>query len=451
MRQYNGLMNIHLRAPPTRNHTGTPATTAHPARPTYCAKKMSGLHTPQTQLDPKPRIIEGGPVPAAKPKIPRGFNEMDSAVVGKALKHRMYTSNPRFARAKSLIITGLWRRSAFGGLSKFRVARVFPFSSSLLLFELSFEPSSEPSFELRSEWVVWLVGCDPCETDVRRLAGCDTEAARLFTCRVEDARLLDFKYGPKKFTNAARHARCGYFGPQGSAVIVSTICGIFTGVFSHIRRHLSEVIRDQIIASPNSFDSETRKSPPAEILPFNMFLEFVLVPHIATQLIADHTNGTFLHADNIQTASSEFGDMFNWDLDDEDFQLIEQTNLDAAANRTDNHFANYSFSRSPSVKSLSPPSPPNKKSDAPAPNHAPQAAGPPKTSRKSVFAAVIEPDVTDIELTLDDFPPRGSKTTKSKANTKSEQKTDKKVGNLSLHQLQFSSVHLPIVESILQG
>ncbi|KAJ7939895.1 hypothetical protein B0H13DRAFT_2260964 [Mycena leptocephala] len=83
------------------------------------------------------------------------------------------------------------------------------------------------------------------------------------------------KYGPKKFTNAARHARCGYFGPQGSAVIVSTICRIFTGVFSHIRRHLSEVIRDQITASPNSFDSETRKSPPAEIFPLDMFFEFV--------------------------------------------------------------------------------------------------------------------------------------------------------------------------------
>ena len=89
-------------------------------------------------------------------------------------------------------------------------------------------------------------------------------------------------------------------------MIVSTICRIFTGVFSHIRRHLSEVIRDQITASPKSFDSETRKSPPAEILPLDIFFEFVLVPHIATQLIADHTNGTFLHADNIRTASSEF-------------------------------------------------------------------------------------------------------------------------------------------------
>ncbi|KAJ7804989.1 hypothetical protein B0H13DRAFT_2388020 [Mycena leptocephala] len=188
-----------------------------------------------------------------------------------------------------------------------------------------------------------------------------------------DGKIHEFrKYGPKKFTNAARHARCGYFGPQGSAVIVSTICPIFTG------------------------------------------------------LIADHTNDTFLHADDIRTASSEFGDMFNWDLEDEDFKLIEQTNIDAAADRTDNHFANYDFSPSPSVTSPSPPPPPNKKSDVSAPNHAARAMGPPRTSRKSLFAVVIEPDVTDIELTLDDFPPRGSKSTKSKANTKSEQKTDKK-------------------------
>ncbi|KAJ7903156.1 hypothetical protein B0H13DRAFT_2512289 [Mycena leptocephala] len=225
-----------------------------------------------------------------------------------------------------------------------------------------------------------------------------------------DGKIHEFsKYGPKKFTNAARHARCGYFGPQGSAVIVSTICRIFTGVFSHIRRHLSEVIRGQITASPNSFDSEMRKSPPAEIFPLD-------ISH----------NDTFLHADDIRTASSEFGDMFNWDLEDEDFKLIEQTNLDAAADRTDNHFANYDFSPSPSATSPSPPPPPNKKSDVPAPNHAARAMGPPRTSRKSLFAAVIEPDVTDIELTLDDFPPRGSKSTKSKANTKSEQKTDKK-------------------------
>jgi hypothetical protein len=132
-----------------------------------------------------------------------------------------------------------------------------------------------------------------------------------------------------------------------------------------------------------------RKSPPAEIFPLDMFFEFVLVPHIATQLIADHTNDTFLHADDIRTASSEFGDMFNWDLEDEDFKLIEQTNLDAAADRTDNHFANYDFSPSPSVTSPSPPPPPNKKSDVPAPNHAARAMGPPRTSRKSLFAAVI--------------------------------------------------------------
>ncbi|KAJ7858551.1 hypothetical protein B0H13DRAFT_2356461 [Mycena leptocephala] len=215
------------------------------------------------------------------------------------------------------------------------------------------------------------------------------------------------KYGPKKFTNAAQHARCGYFGPQGSAVIVSTICRIFTGVFSHIRRHLSEVIRDQITASPNSFDSEMRKSPPAEILPLDI-----------------STNGTFLHADNIRTASSEFGDMFNWDLDDEDFKLIEQTNLDAAANRTDNHFANYNFLAHLPLQ-VCPALTSKQESDAPAPNHAPQAAKPPKTSRKSVFAAVIEPDVTDIELTLDDFP-HEDPNDEVKANTKSEQKTDKK-------------------------
>ncbi|KAJ7938674.1 hypothetical protein B0H13DRAFT_2301302 [Mycena leptocephala] len=132
--------------------------------------------------------------------------------------------------------------------------------------------------------------------------------------------------GCENFEYAILHGRAGYFGPQGKQVIVDTICRIFTPYFAETRRRLSNTISAIISADPHAFESETRTVRPAEVLPLELFIEFVLVPHVATRLIATDMCVSLSDAGNIRADSADFGDMFHWNIQHVAVTSIEDHN-----------------------------------------------------------------------------------------------------------------------------
>jgi RTC4-like domain len=104
-----------------------------------------------------------------------------------------------------------------------------------------------------------------------------------------------------------------------------------------------------ISESPASDDTDH-----VDILPLEDFIEFVLLPHIATHLIALDMCISFPEADDARTASNEFGDMFHWNMENGAIISITDLNHAEAQDAVDRYLAE----RSPTP-------PPRKKRKAP--------------------------------------------------------------------------------------
>ncbi|KAJ6545559.1 hypothetical protein B0H19DRAFT_1167975 [Mycena capillaripes] len=225
---------------------------------------------------------------------------------------------------------------------------------------------------------------------------------------------------PENYEYAKLRARCGYLGPQGAHLILSTICRIFAHSFADLRTKLSITVDRLIARQPKDFDHPRSGLRPALVLPIEHFIEFVLIPHVAVCLIAEDMEVSYENALDIKDASADFGDMFHWDINTAQVQDLDQANIDAVGDRS---LPTTPERASPRIKKTSTnpkdsptlfsPTSPLKRADFDSP-----AEG----SRKYKKLRFEDPPsiakiAPTVELTLEDFP-RKSKTKAKKTHDK---------------------------------
>ncbi|TFK34096.1 hypothetical protein BDQ12DRAFT_669658 [Crucibulum laeve] len=114
----------------------------------------------------------------------------------------------------------------------------------------------------------------------------------------------------KKLMNSATHnIHCGYYGPAGESVIRTALMAFDNTKFSH---SINETIPSiMLMEYPSDFK-------PGEYVPmkFSDFLDFILVPHVATLLIANDMDITPNAAQDERFASKGYGAAINGDTDD---------------------------------------------------------------------------------------------------------------------------------------
>ncbi|KAJ7733467.1 hypothetical protein B0H16DRAFT_1468060 [Mycena metata] len=232
-----------------------------------------------------------------------------------------------------------------------------------------------------------------------------------------DGQINEFvEQGFNNFPLAITHSRAGYLGQHGVEVIGSTIIRLFAPHFPRLRKELSQTITALIHAAPEHFDFPS--NPNQKFIPFPLeeFIEFVLIPHVSTCLIAEDMQVTFTEAVEIRAGSTNFGDVFHADPKDPHFLAIEEYNrlLTDEAYRAANPDVERKYTPPPS------PAPPT-----------------PKKHKKKVKLPSSPPE--EVELTLDDFPQVGcfrpimfnfltilERPKKSKAKSKAKQKSKSK-------------------------
>lgn len=120
-------------------------------------------------------------------------------------------------------------------------------------------------------------------------------------------------------------------GPQGTFLIGSTLCRFFAPPAYHdLKSKLAQTLEDLVLARPQDFDSDCRPDSRQSILPVDLFIEYLLVPYVATRLIAEDMDVTFAAAIDIKNASHEFGDMFHWNIKNAEIVALDEWNTEQA-------------------------------------------------------------------------------------------------------------------------
>ncbi|KAJ7688113.1 hypothetical protein B0H17DRAFT_1135768 [Mycena rosella] len=100
---------------------------------------------------------------------------------------------------------------------------------------------------------------------------------------------------------AERSKRCGYFGPEGQGLIASVVDNI-TGESLH-RDQIFQTVAS-LIDTPDHWDKPGKH---AELISASSFIDHILVPYVATCLIADDLEISFEMALVVKSESSDFG------------------------------------------------------------------------------------------------------------------------------------------------
>ncbi|KAJ7432373.1 hypothetical protein B0H11DRAFT_2260756 [Mycena galericulata] len=225
------------------------------------------------------------------------------------------------------------------------------------------------------------------------------------------------------FEYADIHARCGYLGPVGSQLIGSTICRLLSKSFAEIKERLIQTIDFLVTSKPRDFDADSRKFQDEQVLPIADFIEYVLVPHVANHLIAQDMFVPIIEAINIKNDSQDFGERFHWWTEDPALVSLIELN-DSIADEEAEHpvpLENCSPLREWSLKPSISSTPKHTRVSLPLPSvsrHSQLQFSPTEGRKKSANKQGFQ---QTIELTIDDFPPRGKKTQqkpKSKIATK---------------------------------
>ncbi|KAJ6451863.1 hypothetical protein C8R47DRAFT_1329604 [Mycena vitilis] len=230
--------------------------------------------------------------------------------------------------------------------------------------------------------------------------------------------------GAEGFRHARIIARCGYLGPKGKLLIISTLGRMLAHRISDLRIRLSKTIDYLIRALPEDFDSPRAGLRPLDVISFEQFFEFVLIPHVVTRLIALDMEVEYEEAVDIKDASCDFGAMFHWnpkdphllELDELNHQAARDVHAEPPSDRLSPRLTN--FSKSPSPSGLSPTHSLHRADfDSPLP----------KNLRRMDFKkpATIKTFAPEIELTLEDFPGRSNETRKQKAKEKNDERKNK--------------------------
>ncbi|KAF7371885.1 hypothetical protein MVEN_00045800 [Mycena venus] len=103
-------------------------------------------------------------------------------------------------------------------------------------------------------------------------------------------------------------ARCGYFGPRGKAVIMSTLENFIQD------RLAPEQIYQTIACLHDTPEQWDEPDEDFTLMSDVQFLEYILAPFVAVSLIWDNFECDLVCAIEIMRASSEFGDLFHSDM-----------------------------------------------------------------------------------------------------------------------------------------
>ncbi|KAJ6522071.1 hypothetical protein DFH09DRAFT_1372781 [Mycena vulgaris] len=225
-----------------------------------------------------------------------------------------------------------------------------------------------------------------------------------------DSKIHEFGESDTCFEDVAFQARCGYLGPQGAQLILSSIWNIFSRSSDVLTTSLTKKICSLVSDYPKHFDDDSRIDKSAPILPLDAVIQYVLVPYAATWVIAADLDVSFMEALDVKNASCDFGDMFNWDVKHPKLVALEEMN--------EPHLVACAAPKSSSSRKTDQKSPPVEFSPAPSEIGLEFSVDPPRLKRKSLIAGLDGNDIESkgaAELTLDDFPPRGKGKPKSKS------------------------------------
>ncbi|KAJ7080865.1 hypothetical protein C8R44DRAFT_862800 [Mycena epipterygia] len=235
---------------------------------------------------------------------------------------------------------------------------------------------------------------------------------------------IDFKINEFGKTDVGREQRFEYaglnarLGPIGSELIGSTICRILSKSFADVKRQLRLTIKLALLAESDRIDSETENSSSKDVLRISDFIEYVLVPEIATYLISQDMEVSYLDAIDIRNLSNEHGEVFQGNLKNPALLSLIQLNDEISDEQAEhpvllqeyspirdwNQHPNNSPSRKSAKKTKSSANHPKSPLVTPSPKSNPRfgSSKPPKVLRKAVDNP-IAPET--VELTIADFPP----------------------------------------------
>ncbi|KAJ7166234.1 hypothetical protein C8R46DRAFT_1192613 [Mycena filopes] len=131
------------------------------------------------------------------------------------------------------------------------------------------------------------------------------------------------KYG---FPSALSGRRCGYYGPKGEFVIMSTITRMLAEDDEQLELDLCTTLSAIVDDAPQNFDTF---DPASNLIALEDFIPFVLVPFVALLLISEDQDIAIADALKIQKASNTFGNIVHPDDDDDVIHEIHRKNLRA--------------------------------------------------------------------------------------------------------------------------
>ncbi|KAF8171398.1 hypothetical protein K438DRAFT_2024063 [Mycena galopus ATCC 62051] len=146
---------------------------------------------------------------------------------------------------------------------------------------------------------------------------------------------------------ADKAARCGYFGPKGQAIIFHTINKL-------LDESVSDAQLETTISSLEDTPEQWDQGDPQHTLPTNAhFIHYILAPLAATLLISDDFKTDFASAHSIMLASSDYGDIFNFQSPPTILAKTESKAGDSLSSTGNNLPSPPSSKRAPAVPSSS--------------------------------------------------------------------------------------------------
>lgn len=180
-------------------------------------------------------------------------------------------------------------------------------------------------------------------------------------------------------------------GPIASDLIGSTICRFISKFYGDVKRQLRQTIKLALLAESARIDLNSEDSSPMDILSISDFINFVLVPEVATYLIAQDMEISYLEAIDIKNDSNEFGDIFQGNTKLPELLSLLQSNIEIGDEEALDPvpLRGYSPIRDWNEGRLDLPSPKSAKNSPSVPNSPKSArevgsSKPPKVVRKSV-------------------------------------------------------------------
>ncbi|KAJ7017218.1 hypothetical protein C8F04DRAFT_1279792 [Mycena alexandri] len=111
-----------------------------------------------------------------------------------------------------------------------------------------------------------------------------------------------------EFIYAVYASRCGYYGPKGAEIIKSMLMEMFMNNIDNVENTLFATLNELVILNEDSFD---RYDETSNLLDIEDFTSFVLLPFMASHLIAQDKSVKFEDAVDICDESSTFGEIFH--------------------------------------------------------------------------------------------------------------------------------------------